>query len=249
MSLLYDSTNPRDIPAGVQRAGYCDGIYRWSAADLVGAVRIAVSAATNDGDALDVENGDATPDQAPGWVSRRRAAGVPRPWVYCNRSNRSAVEFNLKRFGITADQVALWVATLDGTQVVAAGPFPVAAVQYANATLAGGHYDISLVNDLFGPGGGSLEDDMFNDLDRKYLYELGQRVASLTGVAGTDTVTVAPTLSDLATAIKAIPAGGGAVDLAPVLAAIADLKAHPAVVADPAVLDIVTRIETGLKAA
>jgi hypothetical protein len=41
----------------------------------------------------------------------------------------------------------------------------------------------------------------------------------------------------------------GVADLAPVLAAIADLKAHPAAIADPAVLAIVTRIETALRSA
>lgn len=51
-------------------------------------------------------------------------------------------------------------------------------------------------------------------------------------------------------AIKAIPVGqGSTVDLTPVLAAIADLKAHPTVASDPVVVDIVTKIEKALQGA
>ena len=48
--------------------------------------------------------------------------------------------------------------------------------------------------------------------------------------------------------MKAIATTGVPVDLTPVLNAIADLKAHPAVVADPSVLAIVTKIENAMKA-
>jgi hypothetical protein len=162
--ILYDSDNPDSIPDGVAAAGYCDGYAAYPPYDWLGkgfarfpnALRIAVFASTNDGHALDVENGDATPDQAPAWVKAAHARGVSRPWVYVNRSNRSAVERALIAAGILTDQVALWVATLDGTQTVAAGPYPVAAVQYANSLISGGHYDLSIVNEVFGPGGGSI---------------------------------------------------------------------------------------------
>lgn len=220
--LLYDSTNPFDIPAGVAAAGYCDGIYAWSAigwARFPTAKRIAVSAATNDGEALDVETGDATPDQAPGWVKMRRAAGVLQPWVYVNRSNRSAVEFNLNKFGIMSDQVALWVATLDGTQTVPAGPYPVAAVQYANSTISGGHYDISLVNQTFGPGGGTIggkKAKMFTTVDSAgtgYLFTgkdllIIHDVADLTGLEAAGIQRAKLTDAFIAE-LKAIPQSGG----------------------------------------
>lgn len=163
--LLYDSDNPDSIPDGVWAAGYCDGYAApaWNArgwSRFPGAKRIAVFGQTNDGDVLDVERGDATPSEAPQWVRWRRAAGVAMPWVYCNRSNRGLVESALSLAGIPSSQVALWVATLDGTVAVPAGPYPVAAVQYLNSLHSGGHYDLSIVNDLFGPGGGTLGGDM-----------------------------------------------------------------------------------------
>jgi hypothetical protein len=166
--LLYDSDNPDFIPDGVAAAGYCDGYAAaaWSArgwSRFPNAIRIAVFATTDDGHALDVEMGNATPNQTPNWVQRRRAAGILRPWVYCNRSNRPAVEGALAAAGILSDQVALWVATLDGTQIVSAGPYPVAAVQYANAAMSGGHYDLSIVNEVFGPGAGTLGGDVTPD--------------------------------------------------------------------------------------
>ena len=165
MTLLFDSDNPDSIPDGVWAAGYVDGYAApaWFARGFPrfpNAKRIAVFGQTNDGDCLDVERGDATPSEAPQWVQWRRAAGVLQPWVYCNRSNRSAVEAALASAGITASQVALWVATLDGTQTVPVGPYPVAAVQYANAAMSGGHYDLSLVNQTFGPGGGTIGDEV-----------------------------------------------------------------------------------------
>jgi len=161
--LLYDSTSPFDIPVTAESvAYYCDGIYAVSEATVRARfptqplIRIAVFGQTNDGNALDVERGDATPSEAPQWVKWRHAAGIPQPWVYVNRSNRSTVENALIQEGIVSDQVALWVATLDGTQTVPAGPYPVAAVQYANSLSSGGHYDLSIVNDQFGPGGGTI---------------------------------------------------------------------------------------------
>lgn len=56
------------------------------------------------------------------------------------------------------------------------------------------------------------------------------------------------TAQDLMNAIKAIPAAGGSIDLTPVLAAIADLKAHPTVASDPVVLGKLTAIEANLNA-
>jgi hypothetical protein len=186
MTLLYDSDQPASIPDGVWAAGYVDGYAAgpryWGAPGawdrFPGAKRIAVFASTNDGDVLDVESGDATPDQVPGWVSRRRNAGVLVPWVYCNRSNRRAVELQLNSAGILSDQVALWIATLDGTQTVPVGPYIIAAVQYANSASSGGHYDISIVNDQFGPGHGTIGEDMTPD-QAQILGDMSARVLVL----------------------------------------------------------------------
>ena len=160
--IIYDSTNPQDIPTTAEAvAGYVDGIYAWPDSGWLrfpnaAKISIAVSASSQ-ADALDVETGDATPAQAPGWVKAQIARGI-KPWVYCNRSNRSAVEMACQSAGIQPTQMGLWVATLDGTQSVPAGFYPVAAVQYANSTLAGGHYDLSITT-AYGDTSGSLTGD------------------------------------------------------------------------------------------
>jgi len=90
---MYDSVTPSAIPADAEVvAGYVDGLYRWSDADWArfpnaAKVRIAVFPWTNDGDVLDVETGDATPAQAPGWLAQRQAANPGKRFtIYCSLS-------------------------------------------------------------------------------------------------------------------------------------------------------------------
>ena len=148
MRTFYDAIHPANIPTNAQGvAGYIDGRYAWSAADWARfphsvKVRIAVFSATNDGHVLDVEPGCSTPANAPGWVVRRRAAGVD-PTVYCSLSQWPVV-----RAAFAAAKVAQphwWVAAYPGN-----GPnlYPGAvAHQYANP----GPVDISVVADYW-PG-------------------------------------------------------------------------------------------------
>lgn len=142
--LMYDSVDPNAIPVNAEMvAGYVDGNFKWSDtgwsrfANSI-KVRIAVFASTNDGDVLDVENGDASPDQAAGWIKMRQEAGIFVPTIYCNRSTRPAVEAACA--GLTFD---LWIATLDGTQDIAG----TVAVQYAGSAITGQNYDLSIVTD------------------------------------------------------------------------------------------------------
>lgn len=162
---MYDSDTPTAIPSGVYAAGYVDGYAAalWAGPDgfprFPNARRIAVFLGTTvyDGDSFDVENGDMTPAEAPAAVANAHARGIAVPWVYCNRSARKAVENALIMAGVHSDAVALWIATLDGTETVPPGPYPIAAVQYLNPSHgSGGHYDLSLVNAVFGPGGHSI---------------------------------------------------------------------------------------------
>jgi len=87
--IMYDAVTPANIPtSAVMVAGYVDGLYKWTAADWARFpnavhVPIAVFASTNAGVCLDIEARNATPAQAPGWVKRRRAAGVD-PSTYCS---------------------------------------------------------------------------------------------------------------------------------------------------------------------
>jgi hypothetical protein len=89
-------------------------------------VGIATQAAYNVGQVLDVERYDATPDQAPGWVQRRRAAAVD-PSVYCNASTWPSV-----RQAFADAQVAephYWIAKYDGNASI---PTDAVAKQHTN---------------------------------------------------------------------------------------------------------------------
>lgn len=146
--VMHDSITARNIPASAQMvAGYVDGAYVWSAADWgrfpnATKVRIAVFASTNDGHVLDVERGNATPEEAPGWVLRRRAAGVD-PSVYCSES-----AWPIVRAAFAAAHVPephWWIAAYPG---IGATVYPGAvAHQYADL----GPYDLSVVADCW-PG-------------------------------------------------------------------------------------------------
>lgn len=154
MRTMYDSVTAADIPTtATMVAGYVDGVPRWSPADWArfpGAikVRIALDPATDDGHVLDIERGAANPDQAPGWVRRRRAAGVT-PTVYCSLALWPAVR---QQFAVQyVDEPLYWIAAYPG-----GGPLNVpdgaVAHQFAGEnTGSGGHYDLSAVRDYW-PG-------------------------------------------------------------------------------------------------
>lgn len=87
---MYDSVTPSDIPRSAPAvAGYVNGRYAWSAAgwDLFpSAYRKTISiTASQVAMVLDVEAGDASPDQAPAWVRLSQRAGVAVPTLYCSR--------------------------------------------------------------------------------------------------------------------------------------------------------------------
>lgn len=138
---MYDGITPSRLPAGADLvAGYVDGNYanttamraRYPHATIVG---IATRAATNAGVVLDVERGDATPDQVPGWLQRRRKAGVD-PTVYCNAATWPAVMSACRHAGVTEPHY--WIAAWNGSATIPAGAV---AHQYANHP----GYDVSAV--------------------------------------------------------------------------------------------------------
>jgi hypothetical protein len=88
---MYDSVTPTAIPSDAEVvAGYVDGLYRWSQSDwdrFPTAVKVTIAVfANDDADVLDVETGDATPQQAPDWIRRQIVRGVSVPTIYCNMS-------------------------------------------------------------------------------------------------------------------------------------------------------------------
>ena len=143
---MYDSASPWDIPAGAPAvAGYGDGIYVWKAASWarfpgVPHKVIAVKS-SDDGDVLDVENGDAAPADAPGWLTRQRArlqAGeVDRFATYCSESLRQAVTEACQAAGVALPWE--WVAVRTNTATMAEGP-RVVATQWTDDN---NRYDVS----------------------------------------------------------------------------------------------------------
>lgn len=122
--LMLDSVNAGAIPVDTPVVGgYVDGRYAWSAADWArfprsALDRIAVFASTDDGNELDCETGDATPEQAPGWVAMRRRAGVT-PTVYCNLSTWPAIRAAFAAQGVP--EPLYRIALYDGRAVMIPG--------------------------------------------------------------------------------------------------------------------------------
>jgi len=165
---LYDSITAPDIPLNATMvAGYLDGFFAWpqsywSIFPNAIKVEIVVSASTNAGQVLDVENGDAFPWEAPGWCQMRREAGQD-PTIYTNYSNwaPTVTEFVLR--GIPLPN--WWIAYWDGNPQLISGTI---ATQYANPTFTGGHYDLSVVAD-FWPGV-DKEDEMTPDEHNALMF-------------------------------------------------------------------------------
>lgn len=147
MRTMFDSVNPARIPRDAEIvAGYVNGTYKWSDSDWAlfpnsVHVGIAVRASFNGGEVLDIERGDATPTEAPGWVDMRRASGVD-PSVYCSESLWTTVAREFNRQGVVAPHY--WIAHYDGNPDI---PIGAVAKQYRNTA----DWDISSVAN-FWPG-------------------------------------------------------------------------------------------------
>jgi hypothetical protein len=115
METMYDSIELDQIPADAKMvAGYVGGqwptfaevVRRWPHAQHLS---IAI-AAGEDADCLDIENGDATIKDAPGWFRRQRARGVALPWFYIELSKALGLIAELEQAGIPRHQYLLWTA-------------------------------------------------------------------------------------------------------------------------------------------
>lgn len=125
MRTMYDGVNSlaagiaKDFPAAQMIAGYLTGKYAWTAAEWAlfphaAHVTIATTASVNAGDVLDVETGDAKPQDTFGWIKMRRAAGLYRPTIYCSRSVVPAVRQATGTFILGRDY-DIWDADWDGS--------------------------------------------------------------------------------------------------------------------------------------
>lgn len=133
-------------------AGYDDGA--WPDAATLAArfpgklvLRYTVDATDDEGDALDVETGDATPQVAPGWVQRRRAAGHGGPLVYCSESSWPDVRAAFADQGVPPPGYI--VASYGAAPVI---PVGAVGLQYAGTVQGpGGLYDENVIADYL-PG-------------------------------------------------------------------------------------------------
>lgn len=149
--LMFDGVTPANVPAGAALyAGYVNGEWPSLAAlsaKFPGALHVSVTVNTvGHATVLDVENGDATPEQAPGWAERQRSDGNPYPVVYMDYANWLLVRNQFADQAIP--EPLYWVAAYvkDPTQVPAI-PADAIAVQFYDY----GGYDASVVADYW-PG-------------------------------------------------------------------------------------------------
>lgn len=146
MTLMRDSVSASRVPPTTPVvAGYADGLYEWSAADWAlfpRAIQLTIAVnALHAADILDVENGDATPSDVPGWCDRFARLGRRAPTVYCNLSSWPAV-----KAAVGARRVDYWIATLNG-KPTPGGIAGAVAEQYVQHTDAAFHYDESIIYD------------------------------------------------------------------------------------------------------
>lgn len=132
-------------------AGYANGSFHASSQDAGPTdVQIDVNGSAPGADVLDIENGDATPQQAAVWVHGHNAhGGTTYPAIlYVNRSNIHAVANVLTTAGLQVDRdYKWWISTLDGTTAVP-DMTGVVAIQAWNAgNFAPRNIDLSIVYD------------------------------------------------------------------------------------------------------
>ena len=141
MTTLYDSIDPTKIPKDAQVvAGYVGGTWPTFAklpALFPNALLVSIAInASEDADVLDVEQGDATPAQAPAWVIRQRSLGR-HPTVYCSRSPWADVQRAFDAPNVP--QPDYWIADYTSAEHLLPGSV---ATQWTDA----GPYDISVTN-------------------------------------------------------------------------------------------------------
>jgi hypothetical protein len=149
--MMFDGVDASSVPAGAAiYAGYVDGSwqsYGPLAQKFPHALHVSICVTASDNArVLDVETGDASPTQAPGWAAKQRAAGTAHPVVYMNESTWPAVRAAFADQGVTPPLywVASYVSDPSNVPVIPSGAI---AVQYYDY----GGYDASRVADYW-PG-------------------------------------------------------------------------------------------------
>lgn len=156
---MYDAVVPACIPAGaLVVAGYVDG--NWPTMDEVRkrfpfAKHISIATrSTSVADILDVEVGDATPDDVVRWLELAHAGGIERPGVYTSVARMRRCLDVAHAAGWTRPRLKVWTAHWTDREHLC-GPecgFGLAtnagATQWRGAKV-GEAYDVSLATPTF----------------------------------------------------------------------------------------------------
>lgn len=142
--VMFDGVNAADCPGGGDvYAGYVNGSwpsYNDMVARFPAALHVSIAVNSSaDAQVLDVENGDATPADVPGWVNRQRALGQVRPTIYCSKEGPWQDCINTCAAAGIA-QPDYWIADWTNAPHTLPGA---AAVQWTSTP----GYDESLIND------------------------------------------------------------------------------------------------------
>jgi hypothetical protein len=128
----YDSTTPSNIPLSATLIFYyMNGRYAWSAADQArftnAVTKLSISInATGRANVLDIENYDANPEDAPGWLDNYAIPGPDgKPWLYMNSSTWPTV---IPYVGTRP--VNYWVAQYNGDESIPSTPAQAAGRQF-----------------------------------------------------------------------------------------------------------------------
>ncbi len=154
MWVMYDSTDVGQIPTNAQAvAGYVGGhwptypelVKRFPHAQHLS---IAVSA-QEDADCLDIEKGDATPADAPGWYHRQRARGLTRPAFYGSLSLIPAIMSTLGFAGIPRSAYRILSAHYTGHPHICGPACGLSPPADGTQWTGGNRYDESLLSSAF----------------------------------------------------------------------------------------------------
>jgi putative peptidoglycan binding protein len=200
MLVMYDAIDVTQIPAGAAAvAGYVDGDWPTSAA-LAGlyphADRLTIAVQpSGDADALDVENGDATPADAAAWYERQRRRGVARPCIYASAGvMQSGVVPVLGASGIGRGAVRLWSAHYTHIPHIC-GPLSCGAMstdadgtQWTDAAMGRDLDQSLLLGDFFGAGPSPSpvpwQEQIMEQLPTLKQGDSGEAVRTVQGLCG-----------------------------------------------------------------
>ncbi len=112
---LFDAIEVDQIPRNAEAvAGYTGGhwpTYNSLVRRFPNAHHLSIAiSASEDGECLDIETGDARPEQAPAWFHRQKARGVAKPCLYASLSVMDSVIAAMTNNGIHRDQYRVWTA-------------------------------------------------------------------------------------------------------------------------------------------